>query len=306
MIRAIQSTRIISRSLRTGNGYIRPADPAKQFAMSDGSGPTPKPVYEKTSLRTGLVGLKRGMTSMWDEWGQKIPVTVLQIKECQVLQTRYHSGCNSFICQVGAVQASPRNTKKPILMQYRKFRLPPKKKLSDFKISADACLPSGTHLYASHFVPGQYVDVQAKTIGKGFQGVMKRWNFKGGRASHGASLSHRQLGSIGGCQDPGKVWKGKKMPGRMGGKHCTQQNLRVMKIDTVDNLIYLKGAVPGVDDAYVKITDAIRKGWIGKAFPVGAVVPFPTSKRGDFPRELIPAFAATERDPMSQPRRETY
>ncbi|KAI8607006.1 translation protein, partial [Chytriomyces sp. MP71] len=165
----------------------------------------------------------------------------------------------------------------------------------------------GTKLTAMHFVAGQYVDCQAKTTGKGFQGVMKRHGFKGLRASHGVSLSHRSGGSTGNRQLPGRVFKGKKMPGRMGGKTRTVQNLRVMKIDTALNLIYVKGAVPGPEHKYVRVSDALRKGWFGLTFPEDAAVPFPTftGSMTDVPRELLaPPPKEGEKDPLARARRE--
>ncbi|KAI8910434.1 translation protein [Gorgonomyces haynaldii] len=254
------------------------------------------------SVRTGLLGQKKGMTTIWDEFGQMTPVTILQIPDCQVVHSRFHKGCDSYMVQVGSGAA--RKVTKPLLFHFRRFRVAPKKKLVEFKVSEDAILPAGTRLQACHFVPGQYVDVQAKTIGKGFQGVMKRYGFKGGRASHGASLSHRQSGAIGGCQDPGRVWKGKKMAGHMGTKTCTQQNLRVVKIDTVHNLIYVKGAVPGFDNAWVKIRDAVKKQWHNKAFPQGATVPFPTFVGKPKERELLPTQLPQPVDPFTRTRNE--
>jgi len=267
-------------------------------------GPSPKPIHTKQSLRTGVLALKKGMTAIWDEWGVQTPVTVLQVKECEILKSFYNPQCGSWKVQVAAIKA--KNAKRPIRNQYLKYQMSPKRYLREFKVSADACLPSGTKLSAPHFLPGQYIDVRAKTIGKGFQGVMKRHGFKGGRATHGNSLSHRSLGSTGGCQDPGKVWKGKKMPGQMGGEYRTVHSLKIMKIDTVHDLIYVKGSIPGVDDALVECTDSIRKKWINQAFPRDMTVPFPTLMKSEkLPRELLaPTDMPNQTDPFSKTRRE--
>ncbi|KAJ3110930.1 54S ribosomal protein L9, mitochondrial [Physocladia obscura] len=266
--------------------------------------------WTAASKRTGVVAVKRGMSALWDAWGQLTPVTLLQVAQCQVVVSRFDAQCGEYRVQVGAADV-PRSLShrvaRPQLAHFRRYAVPPKKVLADFRVSPDAILPSGSVLSALHFVPGQFVDCQSKSTGKGFQGPMKRWNFKGLRASHGVSLSHRSGGSTGQRQLPGKVFKGKKMAGRMGGKTCTVQNLRVMKIDTVHDIIYVKGAVPGPEHGYVKVTDALRKGWFNKTFPPGAVVPFPTfsGSKSDIARELVaPPPDAGEKDPLARARRE--
>ena len=211
--------------------------------VSDGTGPTPQPTYKSTSVRTGVLALKKGMTSIWDSYGQLIPVTVLQLSQVQVLKSTFNHQSSTFKVHICAVDA--KRSSRPNRNQFLKYRIKPKRYIREFRVSQDACLPSGLPIKASHFVPGQYIDVRAKTVGKGFQGVMKRHGFKGGRATHGNSLSHRSLGSTGGCQDPGKVWKGKKMPGQMGNVYRTVQSLKVVKVDTEYDLVYVKGAVPG-------------------------------------------------------------
>ncbi|KAI9090085.1 translation protein [Phlyctochytrium arcticum] len=296
-----------TRTSRPGLRHLE-APPPAQFPVSDGSGPAPSLKWTPQSMRTGVVGLKRGMTALWDEWGVLTPVTVLQIVDCEVIRTRWHGGMGSYLVEVGAVnQPKLHRVTKPILFHYRRWTIKPKRKLSGFPVSPDACLSTGTKLLAAHFVPGQFVDCQAKSTAKGFQGAMKRWNFKGQPASHGVSLAHRALGSTGNRKDPGRVWKGKKMAGNMGNDTVTVQNLRVMKVDNEKNLVYVKGAVPGTDDRYVRIRDAVKKGWYNKTFPPGSEVPFPTflGNVKSLPRELVPNPPPTDAvDPFSRQRRE--
>jgi len=230
------------------------------------------------------------MTSMYDDNGVRVPVTVLQLEDCQVTaniktvrpdQTEYHA------VQVAASDRPHKTTTAQMRGHFRKAKVHPKRIVKEFPVTPDAHVPIGTTLSAIHFVPGQHVDVIAKSIGKGFQGGMKRWNFKGLRASHGVSVSHRSIGSTGGHQDPGRIWPGKKMAGRMGGETTTAQNLRVVRVDTSLDLIFVKGCVPGIDDAHVLVRDAKKKlqslakanqakGLYEKVLPKGvADLPFP-------------------------------
>ncbi|VDC06569.1 unnamed protein product [Peniophora sp. CBMAI 1063] len=218
--------------------------------------------WSPTSVRTGVLARKRGMTSIWDSFGQRVPVTVFQLENCQVtanIKTVRRDKSEYHAVQLAGSDRSEKNTTAQMLGHFEKAGVAPKRIVKEFEVTPDAHLPIGTTLAAAHFVPGQYVDVTANTIGKGTQGGMKRWGFKGLRASHGVSISHRSAGSTGGHQDPGRVWPGKKMAGKMGNKRRTAQNLYVVRIDNALDLIFVKGCVPGVDDAHVMIRDARKK-----------------------------------------------
>ncbi|PVU88338.1 hypothetical protein BB559_004873 [Furculomyces boomerangus] len=270
-------------------------------------------IWTPQSVRVGALGKKVGMTSMWDEWGVRIPVTVIQLEGVQVVSVVKTSTENLYRLQVGAGFPKPKKITRPMLGHFRKYKVPARTNLTEFPVTKDALLPSGTKITAAHFVPGQLVDVTGTSKGKGFAGVMKRWGFAGGRASHGASLSHRSGGSTGQNQDPGRVFPGKKMSGKMGNKHVTVMELKVMKIDTKLNCIYVKGCIPGNKKGLVKIRDAIKKNKKTgplKKFPKNSIppkftdlassetateypIPFPTYIPGtnqlpfDLPRELI-------------------
>jgi len=196
---------------------------------------------------------------MWDNFGARYPVTVLQLENCQVtanITTVRDDASEYHAVQVAASDKPIKQTTAQMRGHFRKAGVPSKRIVKEFPVTPDAHVPVGTTFSAVHFVPGQYVDVIANSTGKGFQGAMKRWNFKGLRASHGVSVSHRSAGSTGGHQDPGRVWPGKKMAGRMGNKRITTQNLRVVRIDTALDLIFVRGPVPGVDNAQVMVRDA--------------------------------------------------
>ncbi|ESK94516.1 50s ribosomal protein l3 [Moniliophthora roreri MCA 2997] len=218
------------------------------------------------SIRTGVIARKRGMTALWNDQGVRYPVTILQLDNCQVtanIVTVRKDASEYHAVQVAASDRPFKTTTQQMRGHFRKAKVSCKRVVREFPVTPDGHLPVGTTLSAVHFVPGQFVDVIAKSIGKGFAGGMKRWGFKGLRASHGVSISHRSIGATGAHQDPGRVWPGKKMPGRLGGERTTTQNLAVVRVDSELNLIYVKGSVPGVDDAHVMVRDAKKKVAVG-------------------------------------------
>lgn len=210
-------------------------------------------------MRTGLIAKKIGMSAVYNEDGTMTSVTLLTVEDCQVVQvvTKEKSGYSAL--QVGAGSIKLKNLTNPLKGHFAKNNVAPRHKLVEFRVSEEDVVAPGTELTVGHFVPGQYVDITGTSIGKGFAGWMKRWNFSGLRASHGVSIAHRSGGSTGQCQDPGKVAKGKKMPGQMGAKQITSQNMKIIFVDQEKKLIGVKGAVPGHKDNYVLIKDAIKK-----------------------------------------------
>ena len=209
-------------------------------------------------MRCGTLARKIGMTRVFAKDGTHIPVTVLSLDECQVTETRMAERDGYDAIQVGSGVRKVKNISKASRGQFAKAKVEPKAKLAEFRVSADAMIEVGAVIGANHYVAGQLVDVAGISHGKGFAGAMKRHNFAGLRASHGVSLSHRAHGSTGANQDPGKVWKGKKMAGQMGAERVTTQNLEVVEVMVEDGLILLKGAVPGAKNSYVMISDAIK------------------------------------------------
>ncbi|HEX7007186.1 MAG TPA: 50S ribosomal protein L3 [Alphaproteobacteria bacterium] len=222
-------------------------------------------------MRTGVIAQKVGMTRVFQEDGSHVPVTVLQLAGCQVVAVRTKEKNGYTAVQLGAGKAKAKNTSKAMRGHFAAAKVEPKRKLAEFRVSDDALLQVGDELTADHFVPGQFVDVCGTTIGKGFAGVIKRWNFSGLRASHGVSISHRSHGSTGQRQDPGKVFKGKKMAGHMGVRRVTTQNLKVVATDAERGLILVKGAVPGAEGGYVRVTDAVKRK-LPKEAPIPAAV----------------------------------
>jgi len=224
-------------------------------------------------MRTGMLAQKLGMTRIFSDDGAHVPVTVLKVDGCQVVATRTRDKHGYTAIQLGVGPAKVKHVTKPMRGHFAKAKVEPKRRLAEFRVSEDALVDIGAELSVSHFVPGQFVDVAGISIGKGFAGAMKRHNFHGLRASHGVSVSHRALGSTGQCQDPGKVFKGKKMAGHMGGERVSVQNLKVVATDEDRGLIMISGAVPGSAGGWVRVSDAIKR-----KLPEGA--PFPAAVKG--------------------------
>jgi large subunit ribosomal protein L3 len=210
-------------------------------------------------MRTGVIAKKLGMTRFFDEAGSDVAVTVLSLDGCQVTAQRTKDKDGYTALQLGAGQAKVKNVSKAMRGHFAKALVEPKRRVAEFRVSEDNLLPVGAELTADHFVAGQSVDVTGVSIGKGFQGGIKRWNFGGMRATHGVSVSHRALGSTGQRQDPGRTFKGKKMAGHMGQQAVTTLNLTVFRVDAERGLIILKGAVPGAEGVYVRIRDAVKR-----------------------------------------------
>jgi large subunit ribosomal protein L3 len=242
-------------------------------------------------MRTGLLAQKLGMTRTFTADGEHVPVTVLKVDNCHVVAVRSQDSDGYDAVQLGNGTAKVKKVGKALRGHFAKAKVEPKRKLAEFRVSADALLEVGQELSPEHFVPGQYVDVTGVTIGKGFAGSMKRHNFAGLRASHGVSISHRAHGSTGNSQDPGKVFKGKKMAGHMGDRRATQQNLQIVSTDVESGLILVRGAVPGAKGGWVRISDAVKH-------PVPEDAPFPAGLRA-VSAEAAPATdveAAAEAD----------
>ncbi len=221
-------------------------------------------------MRSGLIAKKLGMSRVFADDGRAIPVTVLHVDDCQVIAQRCVETNGYVALQLGAGAAKVKRTSKALRGHFAKAKVEPKRKMVEFRVSDDCLLDVGAQLSAAHFLPGQKVDVAGITIGKGFAGAMKRHNFGGLRATHGVSISHRSHGSTGQCQDPGKVFKGKKMAGHMGAKRRTQQGLEVVRIDEERNLVLVQGSVPGSKGMWVEIRDAVKG--IGMDVPKPGVI----------------------------------
>lgn len=230
---------------------------AATFQTEFYSGPPPK-----ERRRTGALARKIGMMNIWDSTGTRHPITVLCIDRCHVTQVKEPQESDRrerWAVQVGAGPKRPFKTNKAQRFHFAKAGVEPKYRAVEFLVEKENTLPVGTELRADFFIPGQFVDVTGASIGKGFQGPMKRWGFKGGSASHGNSKAHRSHGSTGQSTAPGRTFPGKKMAGRMGGDRVTVQNLRVFRVDSPRNLIFVRGAVPGNSGNWVRVRDAFRR-----------------------------------------------
>ncbi|WP_149140215.1 50S ribosomal protein L3 [Gemmobacter caeruleus] len=227
-------------------------------------------------MRSGVIAKKLGMTRLFLEDGKQVPVTVLQLDALQVVAQRTADKDGYTAVQLGAGNAKAKNTTAAQRGHFAKANVAPKRKVAEFRVSAENLIDVGAEITADHYLAGQFVDIAGTSIGKGFAGAMKRHNFGGLRASHGVSISHRSHGSTGQCQDPGKVFKGKKMAGHLGAVRVTTQNLQVVKTDADRGLILVKGAVPGSKGGWVTIKDAVKK-----AAPAG--LPLPAAVRSAAP-----------------------
>jgi len=238
-------------------------------------------------MRSGVIAQKIGMSRVYNEAGEHVPVTVLKLDDCQVVAHRTADKNGYTAVQLGAGLAKVKNTSRAQRGHFAVAHVEPKRKVVEFRVAEQEMIPVGARITADHFVPGQFVDVTGTTIGKGFAGSMKRWNFGGLRATHGVSVSHRSHGSTGNRQDPGRTFPGKKMAGHLGQETVTQQNLTVVRVDAERGLILIKGAVPGHDGTFLKVRDAIKK-----ARPADA--PFPGAIKSNNKAAAQPAETPAE------------
>ncbi|MFN2100284.1 50S ribosomal protein L3 [Altererythrobacter sp. MF3-039] len=247
-------------------------------------------------MRTGVIAKKVGMTRLFQADGRHIPVTVLALENCQVVSHRTAERDGYFALQVGSGEAKQKNVNKPQREHFAKAEVPLKMRVAEFRLeNEEGLLPVGATITADHFIAGQKVDITGHTQGKGFAGAMKRWGFGGLRATHGVSLSHRSHGSTGNRQDPGRVFKNKKMAGHMGDRQRTQQNLEVVRTDANRGLIFVKGSVPGSKNGWLMVQDAVK-------LPIPEEAPFPGAMRRnadetateDAPAGLVEASAEHE------------
>ncbi|WP_293676753.1 50S ribosomal protein L3 [uncultured Phenylobacterium sp.] len=242
-------------------------------------------------MRTGVIAKKLGMARFFDEAGAHVPVTVLSLEGCQVVAHRTKDKDGYVALQLGAGSKKPKNTSKALRGHFGKAQVEPKHKVVEFRVSEDNLIDVGAEITADHYLPGQKIDVTATTVGKGFAGAMKRWNFGGLRATHGVSVSHRSHGSTGQRQDPGRTFKGKKMAGHLGQETVTTLNVTVWRVDVERGLILVRGSVPGTEGTYVRLRDAVKS-----AAPEGVPTPGAFRRNGEAPaaNEGPDAAAAVE------------
>jgi large subunit ribosomal protein L3 len=250
-------------------------------------------------MRTGVIAKKMGMTRLFQEDGRHVPVTVLALENVQVIARKNADDDGYVALQLGAGTAKAKNVAKPQRGHFGKAEVEPKARVAEFVVAEDALLDVGAEITADHFVAGQLVDIQGSTQGKGFQGGMKRWGFGGLRATHGVSLSHRSLGSTGQRQDPGRVFKNKKMAGHMGAKNRTQQNLEIVRTDVERGLLFVKGSVPGHKGGWLLVKDAVKVPRPeGAPYPAGIRAIAAEIEHEEAPAGMVEAAATHELPPL--------
>ena len=238
-------------------------------------------------MRSGVIAQKMGMTRVFTDAGEHIPVTVLKLSNCQVLGHRTKEKNGYVALQLGSGSRRSVYMPKAERGQFAVAKVEPKREVAEFRVSEDSVIPVGAEITADHFVAGQFVDVTGTSVGKGFAGGMKRWNFGGLRATHGVSVSHRSIGSTGGRQDPGKTFKNKKMPGHMGVERVTTLNLKIVQTDVERGLLLVEGAVPGAKGGWIRVRDAVKK-----ALPKDAPKPGKFREAGAAAETAAPAAEA--------------
>jgi len=246
-------------------------------------------------MRSGMIAQKVGMTRIFTDAGAHVPVTVLRLANCQVVGHRTKDKNGYVALQLGSGTRKPKTLTRAERGNFAIAKVEPKRKLAEFRVDEAALIPVGAEITADHFIVGQFVDVTGTSIGKGFAGGMKRWNFGGLRASHGVSVSHRSIGSTGGRQDPGRTFKNKKMPGQMGVERVTTLNLKVMQTDVARGLILVEGAVPGAKGGWITVRDAVKK-----ALPKEVPQPGKFRLAASAQDNAEPASAGTPAEPAEQ------